>query len=318
MKPILELENLNAGEQLKRGDQSLLRYRLVYDEVGLDLVGERALVFLKQDGEIIFATVAVVETDNIVNFRVGDGVSVGLYTIEIVVRDRYFPSNEEAKLYVSASSAKKASSAFNANQLVEEVVQRLDLSKVKEQMDAFGDRLSEITLTIPYFSYRLAYVKGVKKIWDELEYINEDKIREPLSSIHTKEDADLQVESIKEADEENKQTYKKIVEFVRGVGSELVDDAETFIANIDKTYLYETEKNLSALVEEYVKSHIPRTSNVSVFDYIELFELIKQIEEKENSEEFFGASDASAVYSLNSGSIISQAKWFLEDGTLPR
>ncbi|WP_208967807.1 hypothetical protein [Dolosigranulum pigrum] len=44
MKPILELENLNAGAQLKRGDQSILRYRLVYEESGLDLVGERALV----------------------------------------------------------------------------------------------------------------------------------------------------------------------------------------------------------------------------------------------------------------------------------
>ena len=110
---------------------------------------------------------------------------------------------------------------------------------------------------------------------------------------------------------------KKIVELVRKIGSEFIDDAETFIANIDKTDFYETDNDLSALVEEYVKAHIPRTGNVSVFDYIELFELIKQIEEKENGEEFFGALNASENGSIDTDIIISRAERFLEHGELP-
>lgn len=318
MKPILELENLNAGAQLKRGDQSTLRYRLVYEENGLDLVGERALVFLKQDGEIIFATVAVVETDNIVNFRVGDGVSVGLYTLEIVVCERYFPSNEETKLYVSASSAKKASGAFNADQLVEEIVQRLDLSQIKEQINAFSERLSEIVLTIPHFEHRLAYVKDVKKLWDELEYINETDMYQYLTNIGTKEDVANYIDELKYHNKYQEEIYQKTVEFVQGVGSELVDDTEAFINGIDKRDISDKQSELAISISRYVKQLIPKLSYLSNgFEY-EIFELLKKVEEKENAEEFFEALDASANGSLSTGHIIDQAKKFLEDGTLPR
>ncbi|WP_201711534.1 hypothetical protein [Dolosigranulum pigrum] len=318
MKPILELENLNAGEQLKRGDQSLLRYRLVYEENGLDLVGERALVFLKQDGEIIFATVAVVETDNVVNFRVGDGVSVGLYALEIVVCERYFPSNEETKLYVSASSAKKASGAFNADQLVEDIVKRLDLSQIKEQINAFSERLSEIVLTIPYFKYRLAYVKEVEKIRDDLEYINETGIYQYLTNIGTEEDIAYYIDTLKDHNKNQEETYKKTVEFVRGVGSELVDDVEAFIDGIDKRDISDKQSELAISISRYVKQLIPKLSYLSNgFEY-EIFELLKQVEEKENGEEFFEALDASANGSLSTGHIIEQAEKFLEDGTLPK
>lgn len=318
MKPILELENLNAGAQLKRGDQSTLRYRLVYEENGLDLVGERALVFLKQDGEIIFATVAVVETDNVVSFRVGDGVSVGLYTLEIVVCERYFPSNEETKLYVSASSAKKASGAFNADQLVEEIVQRLDLSQIKEQINEFGERLSDIASTIPYFKYRLAYLKEAKKIRDELEYISEENVYEHLTNNKTEEDVTYYIENLKYQNKQQEELYNKTVEFIRGVGSELVDDAETFINGIDKKDVDDKSSELSRLISPYVKQRVPKISYLSNdFEY-EVFELLKQIEKKENSEEFFEALDASANGSLSTGHIIDHAKRFLEDGTLPR
>lgn len=318
MKPILELENLNAGEQLKRGDQSILRYRLVYEENGLDLVGERALVFLKQDGEIIFATVAVVETDNIVSFRVGDGVSVGLYTLEVVVSDRYFPSNEETKLYVSASSAKKASGAFNADQLVEEIVQRLDLSQIKEQMNAFSERLSEIVLTIPYFKYRLAYVKEAKKIRDELEFLDDTSIDSYIENIRTEEDVASYIESLKNNNENVGFIYEDLVKFIRGAGAELVDDVETFIADIDKVDVENESREIERVIDAYVKEHIPRLTYVMGNTAFKAFELLKQIEEKENAKEFFEALNESFNNSISGMQVVEQAKKFLEDGTLPR
>lgn len=318
MKPILELENLNAGEQLKRGDQSVLRYRLVYEENGLDLVGERALVFLKQDGEIIFATVAVVETDNIVNFRVGDGVSVGLYTLEIVVCERYFPSNEETKLYVSASSAKKASGAFNADQLVEDIVKRLDLSQIKEQINTFSERLSEIVSTIPHFKYRLAYLKEAKKIRDELKFLDDKFIDDYIENIRTEEDVASYIESLKNHNENVGFIYEDLVKFIRGAGAELVDDVEAFIAGIVKTDAENKSTEIAEKIEQYVRERTPKLRYARGTTAYELFELLKQIEEKENAKEFFEALNESVNGSIGANDIIDHAKKFLEDGTLPR
>lgn len=316
MKPILELENLNAGAQLKRGDQSTLRYRLVYEENGLDLVGERALVFLKQDGEIIFATVAVVETDNVVSFRVGDGVNVGLYTLEIVVCERYFPSNEETKLYVSASSAKKASGAFNADQLVEEIVQRLDLSKVKEQINAFGERLSEIVLTIPYFEHRLALAKEIEKIRDELEFLNDSYIESAIERANEGDIVDA-IDNLKFHNENNKSIYEDLVKFIRGAGAELVDDVEAFIAGIVKMDAENKSTEIAEKIEQYVRERTPKLRYARGTTAYELFELLKQIEEKENTKEFFEALNESVNGSIGANDIINHAKKFLEDGTLP-
>lgn len=66
-----------------------------------------------------------------------------------------------------------------------------------------------------------------------------------------------------------------------------------------------------------MRQRVPKLSYLSNgFEY-EVFKLLKQIEEKENGEEFFEALDASANGSLSTGHIISQAEKFLEDGTLP-
>ena len=103
-RPILTLENLNFGNQLKQSDQSMLRFKLAREGERLRLDGKRATCFLLKCGEIYYAQTVEVKEDNIVEFNIDMDVETGEYTLEVVVGKQYFPSDHEVKLTIVHSS----------------------------------------------------------------------------------------------------------------------------------------------------------------------------------------------------------------------
>lgn len=103
-RPILTLENLNFGNQLKQSDQSMLRFKLAREGERLRLAGKRATCFLLKCGEIYYAQTVEVGEDNIVEFNINTDVETGEYTLEVVVGKQYFPSDHEVKLTIVHSS----------------------------------------------------------------------------------------------------------------------------------------------------------------------------------------------------------------------
>lgn len=103
-RPILTLENLNFGNQLKQSDQSMLRFKLVREGERLRLAGKRATCFLMKCGKIYYAQTVEVSEDNVVEFNIDTAVETGEYTIEVVVGKQYFPSDHEVKLTIVHSS----------------------------------------------------------------------------------------------------------------------------------------------------------------------------------------------------------------------
>lgn len=103
-RPILTLENLNFGNQLKQSDQSMLRFKLVREGERLRLAGKRATCFLMKCGKIYYAQTVEVSEDNIVEFNIDTAVETGEYMLEVVVGNQYFPSDHEVKLTIVHSS----------------------------------------------------------------------------------------------------------------------------------------------------------------------------------------------------------------------
>lgn len=103
-RPILTLENLNFGNQLKQSDQSMLRFKLVREGERLRLAGKRATCFLMKCGKIYYAQTVKVSEDNVVEFNIDTAVETGEYTLEVVVGNQYFPSDHEVKLTIVHSS----------------------------------------------------------------------------------------------------------------------------------------------------------------------------------------------------------------------
>lgn len=103
-RPILTLENLNFGNQLKQSDQSMLRFKLVREGERLRLAGKRATCFLMKCGKIYYAQTVEVSEDNIVEFNIDTAVETGEYMLEVVVGNQYFPSDYEVKLTIVHSS----------------------------------------------------------------------------------------------------------------------------------------------------------------------------------------------------------------------
>lgn len=73
-RPILTLENLNFGNQLKQSDQSMLRFKLVREGERLRLAEKRATCFLLKCGEIYYAQTVEVGEDNVVEFNINTDV----------------------------------------------------------------------------------------------------------------------------------------------------------------------------------------------------------------------------------------------------
>lgn len=104
---ILILSDLNTGNNLKQGDQTILKY-LCGDGSGetLKLEGLKARAVLKnRKNTVIFSTETTVNANNEVLFIIDKILPATQYVLEIIVDDKYiFPSDNSLHLNITASS----------------------------------------------------------------------------------------------------------------------------------------------------------------------------------------------------------------------
>lgn len=136
-RPILTLENLNFGNQLKQSDQSMLRFKLAREGERLRLAGKRATCFLMKCGKIYYAQTVEVSEDNVVEFNIDTAVETGEYTIEVVVGKQYFPSDHEVKLTIVHSSNRSllAEIEYYGVEAIKQDVLKATLKNIRDEVE---------------------------------------------------------------------------------------------------------------------------------------------------------------------------------------
>lgn len=136
-RPILTLENLNFGNQLKQSDQSMLRFKLVREGERLRLAGKRATCFLMKCGKIYYAQTVEVSEDNVVEFNIDTAVETGEYTLEVVVGNQYFPSDHEVKLTIVHSSNRSllAEIEYYGVEAIKQDVLKATLKNIRDEVE---------------------------------------------------------------------------------------------------------------------------------------------------------------------------------------
>lgn len=136
-RPILTLENLNFGNQLKQSDQSMLRFKLVREGERLRLAGKRATCFLMKCGKIYYAQTVKVSEDNVVEFNIDTAVETGEYTLEVVVGNQYFPSDHEVKLTIVHSSNRSllAEIEYYGVEAIKQDVLKATLKNIRDEVE---------------------------------------------------------------------------------------------------------------------------------------------------------------------------------------
>lgn len=131
---ILILNDVNTGNNLKQGDQTILKY-LCGDGSGdvLKLEGLKARVVLKnQDHTVFFSTDTTVNANNEVLFLIDKILPVAKYILEIIVDDKYiFPSDNSLYLNITASSLGSLVEEIESNSLdliIDDLKSRLEIS----------------------------------------------------------------------------------------------------------------------------------------------------------------------------------------------
>lgn len=148
-RPILTLENLNFGNQLKQSDQSMLRFRLAREGERLRLAGKRATCFLLKCGEIYYAQTVEVKEDNIVEFNIDMDVETGEYTLEVVVGKQYFPSDHEVKLTIVHSSNRPllAEIEYYGVEAIKQDVLKSTLKNISDEVEKHIDGIGDTVRT---------------------------------------------------------------------------------------------------------------------------------------------------------------------------
>lgn len=136
-RPILTLENLNFGNQLKQSDQSMLRFKLAREGERLRLAGKRATCFLMKCGKIYYAQTVEVGEDNIVEFNIDTAVETGEYMLEVVVGNQYFPSDHEVKLTIVHSSNRSllAEIEYYGVEAIKQDVLKATLKNIRDEVE---------------------------------------------------------------------------------------------------------------------------------------------------------------------------------------
>lgn len=148
-RPILTLENLNFGNQLKQSDQSMLRFKLAREGERLRLAGKRATCFLLKCGEIYYAQTVEVGEDNIVEFNINTDAETGEYTLEDMGGKQYFPSDHEVKLTIVHSSNRPllAEIEYYGVEAIKQDVLKSTLKNISDEVEKHIDGIGDTVRT---------------------------------------------------------------------------------------------------------------------------------------------------------------------------
>ena len=103
----LNLIQVGGGTQVKQGDLgSKFSYKLANekDQELDDFDKEVAHINLVLDDKIVFTTTATVDNST-VTFNIDKAIPVGLYFLEIKIRDYIFPSDKQTIIFVDSGAA---------------------------------------------------------------------------------------------------------------------------------------------------------------------------------------------------------------------
>lgn len=131
---ILILNDVNTGNNLKQGDQTILKY-ICGDGSGdvLELEGLKARAVLKNRKNIVvYSAETTVKANNEIMFMIDKVLPVAKYILEIIVDDKYiFPSDNSLYLNITASSLGSLAEEIESNSLdliIDDLKSRLEIS----------------------------------------------------------------------------------------------------------------------------------------------------------------------------------------------
>ncbi|WP_051221223.1 RES family NAD+ phosphorylase [Eremococcus coleocola] len=131
---ILILNDVNTGNNLKQGDQTILKY-ICGDGSGdvLELEGLKARAVLKnRKNTVVYSAETTVKSNNEIMFMIDKVLPVAKYILEIIVDDKYiFPSDNSLYLNITASSLGSLVEEIESNSLdliIDDLKSRLEIS----------------------------------------------------------------------------------------------------------------------------------------------------------------------------------------------
>src|SRR5574344_651366 len=131
----LNLIQVGGGTQVKQGDLgSKFSYKLANEkEQELDDFNEEvAHIDLVLDGKFVFTTTAKVD-NSIVTFNIDRAIPVGLYFLEIKIRDYIFPSDKQTIIFVQPGGV-----AYDLKELVPNYDVKMTLKGILSDLSQKG------------------------------------------------------------------------------------------------------------------------------------------------------------------------------------
>ena len=170
----LNLIQVGGGTQVKQGDLgSKFSYKLANekDQELDDFDKEVARINLVLDDKIVFTTTATVDNST-VTFNIDQALPVGLYFLEIKIRDYIFPSDKQTIIFVDSGAAvyKELVPNYDVNMTLDGILSDLsqkgiDINDLKTKMSAIYnnalDDHAEITTARGEFDTLLQHIMSI-------------------------------------------------------------------------------------------------------------------------------------------------------------
>ena len=164
----LNLIQVGGGTQVKQGDLgSKFSYKLANEkDQELDVFDkEVAHINLVLDDKIVFTTTATVDNST-VTFNIDKAIPVGLYFLEIKIRDYIFPSDKQTIIFVQSGAV-----AYDLKELVPNYDVNMTLKGILSDLSQKGIDISDLKRRIGNVNAELTAQLAEKVNKDELTYV---------------------------------------------------------------------------------------------------------------------------------------------------
>lgn len=137
----LNLKQISGGNQIKQGDfGSRFSYKLANEKNQEldDFDEEVAHINLVLNDKIVFTTTATVDNST-VTFNIDKAIPVGLYFLEIKIRDYIFPSDKQTIIFVQSGSV-----AYDLKELVPNYDTNMEIAGILSDLSQKGIDISDL------------------------------------------------------------------------------------------------------------------------------------------------------------------------------